>query len=134
MSEAKTKANEESVEDFLRRIADETVRFDCEKLSGLIEKITGEKPKMWGASIVGFGDFHYEYASGRTGDTFVAGFAARKQNITLYLTSGAPLDENLLARLGKYKAGKGCLSFKTLNDVDADVLEKIIEKNVAVRR
>lgn len=130
MSEAKVRPIEASVEDFLNQIADETARADCRKIAGLMEKATREKPKMWGASIVGFGDYHYEYASGRTGDTFQIGFSPRKQNITLYLSNCAPLDESLLSDLGKYKTGKSCLYVKTLSDVDETVLEKIIEKSV----
>ena len=130
MAELKTKQTESSVEDFLSGIADETVRQDSEKISALMERASGEKPRMWGASIVGFGKTHLKYASGREIDSMEIGFSPRKQNLTLYLTNGANLDEDLLAKLGKYKLGKGCLYFKRLSDVDETILEKLIEKSV----
>ncbi|HXH69666.1 MAG TPA: DUF1801 domain-containing protein [Pyrinomonadaceae bacterium] len=130
MSEQKTKPTETNVEDFLNAVADEKVREDCRKIAGLMQKITGENPKMWGANIVGFGDYHYRYASGRNGDTFQVGFSPRKQNITFYLTDDTLSDEKLLSKLGKYKTGKSCLHFISLSDVDVDILEKIIETSV----
>lgn len=130
MAELKTKQTESSVKDFLNGIADETVRQDSEKISALMERATGEKPKMWGASIIGFGKQHIKYESGREVDSMEIGFSPRKQNLTLYLTSDAPLDEDLLLKLGKHKLGKSCLYFKRLSDVDETVLKKLIEKSV----
>jgi hypothetical protein len=95
-----------------------------------MEKATGEKPKMWGSSIVGFGSRHLKYESGRELDSMEIGFSPRKQNLTLYLTNGEALDENLLSKLGKHKLGKSCLYFKRLSDVDEKVLEQLIEKSI----
>ena len=130
MAELKTKETTASVTDFLNDIADEKVRADSEKISALMEKATGAKPKMWGASIVGFGTHHLKYESGREIDCMEIGFSPRKQNLTLYLTYDGGWDENLLSKLGKPKLGKGCLYFKQLSDVDENVLEQLVEKSV----
>jgi hypothetical protein len=130
MAELKTKQTETSVEDFLNGITGETVRQDSEKISQMMEKATGEKPKMWGASIVGFGKQHLKYESGREIDYMEIGFSPRKQNLTLYLTNGSGLNEDLLTKLGKHKLGKGCLYFKRLSDVDETLLERLIEDSV----
>lgn len=130
MAELKTKETEASVEDFLNSVADETERNDSKKIAEMMEKATGEKPKMWGGSIVGFGRLHFKYESGRELEWMEIGFSPRKQNLTLYLTNGGAMDADLLANLGKHKLGKGCLYFKRLSDVDEKVLEKLIEKSV----
>ena len=130
MAELKTKQTAASVEEFFKNIADETVRQDSEKISELMEKATGEKPKMWGSSIVGFGNRNLKNESGRETDFMEIGFSPRKQNLTLYLTNGEALDENLLSKLGKHKLGKSCLYFKRLSDVDEKVLEQLIEKSI----
>jgi len=130
MAEPKTKENDASVEDFLKDIADEKVRADSEKISALMEKATGAKPKMWGASIVGFGSRHIKSAAGREVDWLEIGFSPRKQNLTLYLNIGEGWDEDLLSKLGKHKLGMGCLYFKRLSDVDEKVLEKLIKDSV----
>ena len=130
MAEIKTKETEASVEDFLNAVQDEKVRRDCVRISELMRKATGEKPKMWGASIVGFGRRHIKSASGREIDWFEIGFAPRKANLTLYLNIGEGWDERLLSKLGKHKVGMGCLYFKRLSDVDETVLEKLIEDSV----
>jgi hypothetical protein len=130
MAEQKTKLTELSAEDFLSQIADEKIRQDSQKICKLMEKATGEKPKMWGSSIVGFGSRHLKYESGRELDSMEIGFSPRKQNLTLYLTNGEALDENLLSKLGKHKLGKSCLYFKRLSDVDEKVLEQLIEKSI----
>ena len=130
-ADLKTKKTEESVEQFLSGIADEGIRADCRKISEMMREATGAEPKMWGGSIVGFGDLHLKYKSGRELDWMEIGFAPRKQNLTLYLTNGAEIDAGgLLADLGKHKAGKGCLYFKHLSDVDEKVLETLIKKSV----
>lgn len=129
-SELKTKQTEASVEDFLNGIEDEKRREDCKKISAMMEKATGAKPKMWGAAIVGFGTYRYKYASGREGDWMETGFSPRKANLSLYLTSGEPMDAGLLEKLGKHKTGMGCLYIKRLSDVDEKVLEKLIKKSV----
>ena len=130
MAELKTKETAASVKDFFSEIADENVRQDCEKISALIEKATGAKPKMWGASIVGFGNRHLKSAAGREVDWMEIGFSPRKANLTLYLNIGEGWDEDLLSELGKHKLGKGCLYFKRLSDVDETVLERLIVGSV----
>jgi len=130
LAELKTKETAASVKDFFSEIADEKVRQDCEKISALMEKATGAKPKMWGASIVGFGNRHLKSAAGREVDWMEIGFSPRKANLTLYLNIGEGWDEDLLSELGKHKLGKGCLYFKRLSDVDETILEKLIENSV----
>lgn len=131
MAEAKTKPTELSVEDFLDKIADERLRQDCVAVTKLMKKVTGAKPKMWGPGIVGFGQYHYRYESGHEGDMCLTGFAPRKPNIlTLYILAGFPEQAALLEKLGKHKAGKGCLYLKKLEDVDQVVLEKLIAGSV----
>jgi hypothetical protein len=95
-----------------------------------MKKITGHEPRMWGSSIVGFGQYHFKYPSGREGDWFRTGFSPRKQNLTLYVMSGFEGHEKLLARLGKHKTGKGCLYINRLDEVDRDVLSELIRKSL----
>jgi hypothetical protein len=125
MAEQKTKPNEASVDEFLAKTDDDT-RKDCYTLISLMEKVTGEKAKMWGPAIVGFGQYHYKYASGHEGDICKVGFSPRKGNLSLYVLAAAEGQSALLADLGKHKAGKGCLYIKKLADVNTDVLEDII--------
>jgi hypothetical protein len=125
MAELKTKLNEVSVADFLAKTDDDPLK-DCYTLISLMEKVTGEKAKMWGPAIVGFGQHHYKYASGREGDICKIGFSPRKGNLSLYVLAGAEGQSELLAGLGKHKAGKGCLYIKKLADVNVDVLEQIM--------
>jgi hypothetical protein len=134
MTENKTKATDASVESYLSGIVDESRRKDCEDVSAMLAKATNEQPKMWGTSIVGFGIYRYKYESGREGETPLAGFASRKGDITLYLESGFPGREKLLAKLGKHKTGKGCLYIRKLSDVDRNVLEQLIVDSVAERK
>lgn len=126
----KTKETDASVEEFLNAVADETQREDGKKVSALMEKATGAKPKMYGANIVGFGNQILRYASGREQEWMEIGFSPRKANLTLYLTADENWDEKLLAKLGRHKLGKGCLYVKRLSDVDEKVLIKLIEKSV----
>ena len=100
----------------------------------LMREVTGEPPKMWGASIVGFGSYHYRYASGREGDWLVVGFAPRKQNLVIYIMPGFARYGALLARLGKFRTGKSCLYVNKLDDVDPDVLEELVRESVAEMR
>ena len=134
MAENKTKATEESVEDYLAAIEDGARRADCESLAKLMTKATKYPPKMWGTSIVGFGSYHYKYESGREGDSCLTGFSSRKGDISLYLVASFPGQEELLAKLGKHKMGKGCLYLRKLSDVDLAVLEKLVAGAVAERR
>jgi Domain of unknown function (DU1801) len=125
------KNNAASVDAFLASISDGSRRADCETLIGLMRSITKEEPKMWGASMIGFGTYHYRYESGREGDTFITGFSPRKSALTLYLAlTGIPSYEEILARLGKYKTGKGCLYLRALEDVDPKVLKSLITASV----
>ena len=109
MAENKTKAMEQSVEDYFAAFGDEARRKDCEALTRLMTKVTKQPPKMWGTSIVGFGSYHYKYESGREGDSCLTGFASRKNDISVYLTADVLGQAELLAKLGKHELGKGCL-------------------------
>jgi len=133
MAELKTTPNSASVKQFIDSIDDDRRRADSRKLLAMMREITGEKAKMWGPSIVGFGNYHYKYASGREGDWFQAGFSPRKHALTLYLMQGLGTREELLSRLGKYKAGKSCLYIKRLEDVDGSVLRELIACSLAGR-
>jgi hypothetical protein len=130
MAELKTKKTEASVDDFIAGIADEQRRADCRTLLAMMKRVTKAPPKMWGASMVGFGSYHYRYASGREGDWFLSGFSPRKQDLTVYVMAGFEDYPELMARLGKYKTGKSCLYLKRLSDIDAAVLEKLIAASV----
>ena len=130
MAENKTKATKASVAVYLAAIEGEERRADCKTLAKLLERATGEKPVMWGPSIVGFGTYHYTYDSGREGDSCLAGFSSRKDAITIYLTPSLPEKAELMKKLGKHKATKGCLYIKKLEDVDTKVLEKLVVTSV----
>jgi len=134
LAENKTKPTADSVATYLAAIADETRRKDCEALTKLMTKATKEKPKMWGTSIVGFGNYHYRYESGREGDTCLVGFSSRKGDISVYGLGSSPEHEQLLAQLGKHKMGKGCLYISRMSDVDRGVLERLIVSSVAEKR
>ena len=130
MAELKTKQTTASVAGFIKSQPDEQTRIDCRELVTLMKEATGSPPKMWGSGIVGFGKCHLKYASGRELDWFTIGFAPRKQSLSLYLTCDLSTHARLLKKLGKYKAGKGCLYVKTLDDVDRDVLKELIKESV----
>jgi nucleoid DNA-binding protein len=134
LAENKTKQTEASVEAYLAAIADEIRRKDCIALAKLMARASKEKPKMWGASIVGFGSYHYKYESGREGDSCITGFSARKGDISVYLMGDFPQRAELLAKLGRHKTGKACLYLRKLGDVDLDVLEQLVAASVAERR
>ena len=134
MAENKTKATDASVGDYFAAIDDEARRKDCEALAGLMAKATKQPPRMWGASIVGFGSYHYRYASGREGDTCIVGFSSRKGDISVYGLNAAEGAAGLLPKLGKHKAGKGCVYIKRLGDVDLKVLEKLVAGAAAGRK
>ena len=131
MAELKTQRNDASVEAFLDSVEDERRRADNFRVLDLLREITGEEPAMWGTSIVGFGSYHYTYASGREGDWPVVGFSPRKRNLTLYIMDGFDTYNALLARLGKHKTGKACLYISRLADVDLDVLRDLIKQSIA---
>jgi len=130
MAELKTKLNDASVVKFINSIKDESNRNDCFVIMKLMQKITKSEPKMWGSSIVGFGNYHYKYASGREGDWFLTGFSPRKQNLTLYIIAGFDHYDELMIKLGKYKTSKSCLYIKSLKDIDQKVLKEIITLSV----
>lgn len=127
MGTLKTTVNDASVTEFINTVTDETKRNDCLTLLEMFSRITGEKPKMWGSSIIGFGQYHYKSErSKQEGDWPLTGFSPRKQNLTLYIMPGFGEYADLLAKLGKYKASVGCLYINKLADVDIAVLEKLI--------
>lgn len=128
MAEIKTKVRKTSVDKFLRGIRDEKKREECHQVLRIMKRATKAEPKMWGTGIVGFGDCHYVYESGRQIDWFVAGFSPRLDSLTLYLTGG--FDKTTLKKLGKYKTGKNCLYIHRLADVDKRVLGELIVKAV----
>lgn len=130
MAELKTKPTGASAAAFIEAIEDETRRADCLTMLRLMKKLTRKQAKMWGQSIVGFGDYRYRYASGREGDWFQVGFSPRKDALTIYLMSGLHGREAFLEKLGKHKTGKGCLYVKRLADIDLSVLEKLIAASV----
>ena len=129
MAENKTKPTKESVASFLDKIKDRQVREDCYAILEMMKKASKSEPVMWGSAIVGFGSYHYVYASGREGDWLLMGFSPRKENISIYLTGGVSHVENELSKLGKYKTGKGCLYIKSLSDVNQPVLKSIFAKS-----
>lgn len=130
MAALKTKPNDASVEDFLETIADEEKRADARRLIELMTRVTGEPPRMWGPSIVGFGESRLQYASGREVDWPVAAFSPRKQSISLYLTCDIQQHADLLENLGKHKTGKGCLYVNRLEDIHLPTLEKLVKRSV----
>ena len=134
MAENKTKPTEVSVTAFIEAITDETKRADAKTLVKLMQSASGEKPKMWGPSIIGFGSVHYKYDSGREGDMPLIGFSSRKAASVLYGAIGFNGAEALLAKLGKHTTGKGCLYIKKLADVDPKALETLVVKSLAAKR
>jgi uncharacterized protein DUF1801 len=130
MAELKTVPTKLNVDKFLKGIKEQEKREDCYQILKLMEKATRSKARMWGTSIVGFGDYHYVYKSGREGDWFVTGFSPRKQNLTLYSMGGFLQFTDLLKKLGKYSTGKGCLYINKLEDVDPKVLKELINQSV----
>jgi len=134
MAEQKTKKTRKSATAFLNAIEDKRRRADCKAVAKMMRDATGCKAEMWGTAMVGFGSYDYTYASGRSGTWFIAGFAPRKQALTLYIMPGFSQYEKLMSKLGKYKTGKSCLYINSLDDVDTDVLNKLIKLSVAQMR
>ena len=130
----KTQPTKLSVAAFIDALADPARRADSKTLVNLMQTATGEKPKLWGPSIIGFGSYHYKYDSGREGDAPLIGFSPRKAATVLYHVTGFSDSEALLAKLGKHTTGKGCLYIKKLADVDQKVLEALVVKSVAAIR
>src|SRR5215510_14172970 len=134
MAELKTKKNDASVEKFIDSVPDAQKRKDAFVILEMMKKITGEDPKMWGSSIIGFGNIHLTYESGRELDWMRMGFSPRKQNLTLYIGIGNSGYESMLKKLGKYKTGKGCLYINKLADVDTNVLQEMIKRSDQLSR
>ena len=135
MAQPKTKQTEASVNAYLDAIQDDTRRRDCHELVAMMLRLTGQGPKMWGTSIVGFGTYHYRYASGHEGDSCITGFSSRKGDISVYNVGNFEGKEGLLVKLGTYKAGKSCLYIRRLSDVDTFVLERLLAHSIAeIRR
>ena len=127
--ELKTKQNNADVEGFLKKVGDEKKKSDCFELLKKMKAISKEEPKMWGASIVGFGSYKYKSKSGISGEWFLIGFAPRKKNISIYLMQGFDQHKELMEKLGKFTTGKGCLYINSLKDVDNDVLEELFRRS-----
>ena len=130
MSDLKTRPNEGDVKAYLNRVESEQKREDSFQILELMRQVTGEEPKMWGDSIIGFGTYQYRYASGREGEWFLVGFSPRKQNLTLYIMSGFDQYDALMEKLGKHKTGKSCLYINKLDDIDQDVLRELVKQSV----
>ena len=131
MAELKTKPTQASVKEFLNQIPDQERRDDCFAVAKMMEEVTGNKPKMWGPSIVGFGTYHYKYESGREGDWPIAAFSPRKKDLTLYIMMGF-FEQNpeLMKQLGKHSTGKSCLYIKRLSDIHMPTLKKLIKTSI----
>jgi hypothetical protein len=129
MSENKTQKTESSVQDFINAVDHEGKRKDAFEILDMMKQVTGEEPKIWGSSIIGFGDIHYKYASGREGDWFKCGFSPRKAKMSIYV-GGCDISkqQEMLDRLGKHKTGKGCLYINKLADVDMEVLKELTKE------
>ena len=134
MAQRKTTQNEADVNAFLDTVENPRRRADARQLLDLMQAVTGEPPKMWGSSIVGFGSYRYRYASGREGESLVVGFAPRKQNLVVYIMPGFSDYSELLGRLGKFRTAKSCLYINKLDDVDLGLLEDLVRESVAEMR
>ena len=134
MADNKTRPTRASVTAFMSAIGDRQMRADAMKVAAMMRRATGKRARMWGPSIVGYGSYHYRYASGREGDFMITGFSPRKQALTVYIMPGFSRFEELMAKLGKYKTGKSCLYIRRLADVDEAVLERLIGESVRYMR
>ncbi len=134
MAANKTKPTEMSVAAFVDALTNQARRTDAKALIKLMAKATGERAKMWGPSIIGFGTYHYKYESGREGDTVLVGFSPRKAALVLYGVTGSENAESLLSKLGPHTTGKGCLYIKNFSDIDQNILEQLITRSVAAKR
>ena len=130
MAENKTKPTKQSVVAFINGIDDKQKRADVKTVAAMMRKATGARAVMWGPGIVGYGQYHYQYASGREGDFMLTGFSPRKQALTVYIIPGFKPFDSMMKKLGKYKTGKSCLYIKRLSDIDEAVLERLISVSV----
>jgi len=128
--ELKTKLNDSSVMEFINLVEPEQKRLDAFEIIDLMSEVTGEEPKMWGTNIVGFGQYHYKYASGQEGDFMAIGFSPRKAKHSLYIMGGFDRYRELMEKLGKFKTGKSCLYVTKLKDIDKEVLKVIVKESV----
>lgn len=131
MADNKTKPTDASVEEYIASRANDQQRADCRELMALFQKITGQSPKMWGPSIVGYGSLPYTYESGRTGEMPMAAFAIRGREIVVYMYVESAGQQALLSKVGKHKMGKTCMHIKKLDDIDMSVLEKLVVGGIA---
>ena len=129
MAQNKTQPNKASVTAFLNAIEDKRKRPDAKKVAAMMRRATGCRAKMWGSSIVGYGKYHYKYASGREGDWALVGFSPRKQNLAVYIMPGFSAYGSLMKKLGKHKTGKSCLYINKLEDVDMEVLRELAARS-----
>jgi hypothetical protein len=134
MAENKTQPTGASVTAFVKSIDDPRRRADVRKVAAMMRRATGKRPRMWGTSIVGYGTYHYKYASGREGDFMLTGYSPRKQALTVYVLAGFSRFAPLMKKLGKYQTGKSCLYIKRLEDIDESVLEQLIAESVKYMR
>lgn len=134
MTELKTKPNDQSVDEFLRKVENPKRRSDSFEILKLMREVTQEEPIMWGDSIVGFGSYHYKYASGREGNWFQIGFSPRKQSLTIYVVPELDRFEEILNRLGKFKTGKSCLYINKLQDINISTLKELMEEAIIYLR
>ena len=134
MTENKTQKTGASVEGFISSVENKRRCEDGFALLEIMKEVTGEDPEMWGPSIIGFGDYHYKYGSGREGDFFLTGFSPRKQSLSLYIMAGFDEYDSLLGALGKHRKGASCLYINKLADVDMNILRELIEKSVEQAR
>ena len=135
--QAKTRPETGNVDAFLAQVEDPVKRADSHRLVELMQEVSGEPPVLWGGNIVGFGSYHYTYASGHDGDACLIGFSPRKADFSIYLMGtpeGAAPRDALLARLGKHRMGKGCLYIKRLDDIDIGVLRELAEVSIRTLR
>jgi hypothetical protein len=130
MADNKTRPTRASVTAFMAAVGDRQMRSDAKKVAAMMRRATGKRARMWGPSIVGYGSYHYRYASGREGDYLITGFSPRKQALTIYIMPGFDRLQGLMSKLGKYTTGKSCLYIKRLADVDEAVLERLIDESV----
>ena len=130
MTENKTKESDASVDAFLDAVENDERRTDCKTLLNLMAEVTGSEPRMWGSSMIGFGSYHYRYASGREGDWFITGFSPRKKALTLYIMPGFDGYDDLMGRLGKHTSGKACIYVRRLDDIDLEVLKEMVLASV----
>ena len=130
MSELKTRPGDGDIERFLASVPSDKRRDDCRVVMDIMAKSTGAPPVLWGPSIIGFGTHHYVYASGREGDWMLTGLSPRKQSLVVYIMTGFPRHEDLMAKLGKYKTGKSCLYINKLEDIHLPTFKKLIKQSV----